>query len=219
MKLLKYSLLAALALNGASCLGMERQVTKKIDLHKDYYVCMLNQEFTYFDKALRPTGESFTFFCCDKCTDEPVASADMYHYYIQSQEHMERVADRYEKCYGALFEKYDYEKGPLAELRRFRILDPDLKGKGLGTQFFKKVMECLALYNTKTEICFWKAYPLDGHSKREALLKFYRNCGAHEIKKELAEKIYMSCFDDYKKLILRNKLDWNDDIFYMNLKN
>jgi hypothetical protein len=184
MKLLKYGLLTVLALNGVSCLGMEQKKEEKKQIHLDQFDIVVN--VGQFNS--RQGNQAIAVCCKDKTNKAEVAIANLDMWPNGTKEVFGQMRLNYESSYKELFDKYQDKRGPIVYLSYFKIWHNNYKGQGLGTQFFVRVFQEIKRLYPDTIFYFWYASALDGAHKKEDLLRFYRNRGGIELKKELLNK-------------------------------
>lgn len=212
MKIFKYSL-CAFVLSGASCWGMESSKLSLSDFN--FQKNITKNIYVHEQSGLKE--DMFQIFCSEKETDIQVAYIEMSVYNITHPDQLQDISTTNTLLYEYLIKKYENKYGQLAELNHLEIETDCCKGRGLGTLLFKKAMRNLQHYYPTVLMCYWNADPFDGEELRGPLLRFYRNCGALELKREIAQELRTE-EDDVKKNNIKKRLNQMNDIFYIDFK-
>jgi hypothetical protein len=115
-----------------------------------------------------------------------VATVNMSLYDVKDSSEQNQLGDMYGDNFRPLF---NTGIRPFIYLSYFKICDNALKNQGLGKQLFEYGLD-QAKRMHPNGLYFWRAVPLDGQHKKDALFKFYTNRGGIMLKDLGGEAIF-----------------------------
>ena len=212
MKFLKSSSLVLLMLVSISCWGMKE---KEISLDDLILSVSVQEHVNKHDRSDHVQDIIFITYY-DTATRQDVMSVEIFVSHVKKPQQLASICSKGSKLYNYLFRRYEGKTGCFAQIQNFEIKRNDLKGRGLEMQLFEATIKELVAYYSDLQMCYWGVHSVDGEGQQDALLSFYRQCGACELKAELEQQA-LALFGGEEKKKMYDMIHTMSDIFYIDV--